>query len=163
MAEPITFYSTFKCPMGDYSVQVNEFGAVVGSVLGDHSLLFKRSKINGSRLDPKKTLHVKSQVLAYFNHEIKTFSLKLSLSGTEYQKNVWACIAKLKWGNTSSYGLIAETLKSGPRAVGGATGRNPICIIIPCHRVVGKNGDLTGFAFGEKAKRFLLQLEGISH
>jgi methylated-DNA-[protein]-cysteine S-methyltransferase len=157
-----TFYSTFKTLLGEVSVQVNESYEVIGLSLGKHPLLIKRSKVASPRLDPTKTRFVKNQLEAYFNKELKTFTLKLSPVGTLFQIKVWNALKRLTYGKTSTYKSIANEVNSAPRPVGGAIGRNPIAIIIPCHRVIGTSGELTGFAFGQKAKRFLLQLEEIS-
>jgi len=156
-----TFYSTFKTVLGEISVQVNESNELIGLSLSIHTLLTKRSKVSSPRLDPAKTRFVKTQVDAYLNKELKKFTLKLSPIGTSFQSQVWKALTRLDYGKTATYKSIANEVKSAPRPVGGAIGRNPIAIIIPCHRVIGASGELTGFAFGEKAKRFLLQLEGI--
>jgi methylated-DNA-[protein]-cysteine S-methyltransferase len=157
-----TFVSSFKTLLGDFWIQVDESKALVGAVIGTKELLLKRSKCSSAILDPKKTRHVQDQVLSYLNHEIKRFSLSVNPQGTAFQKAVWKHLLQLKYAETTSYGAIADKLKSGPRAVGGAIGRNPIALVIPCHRVIGADGSLTGFAFGDTAKRFLLQLEGFS-
>lgn len=91
--------------------------------------------------------------------------LPLALYGTEFQKKVWTLLGEIPYGKTVSYGWLAEKVSklsgtaSCARAVGGAVGRNPISIILPCHRVVGMNGAMTGFAAGLERKRFLLSLE----
>jgi len=87
--------------------------------------------------------------------------LPLDFHGTEFQKRVWAALLTIPFGETRSYGEIARALgkPSAMRAVGAANGRNPISIIAPCHRVIGANGQLTGFAGGLKAKAYLLALE----
>lgn len=104
---------------------------------------------------------VKIWLNEYFNGKnpsIKTISLKSE--GTEFQKKVWMELLKIPYGETTTYGAIGKALgiKSG-QAVGVAVGRNPISILIPCHRVVGKNGGLTGYAGGVERKRCLLEIE----
>ena len=84
---------------------------------------------------------------------------KLRPRGTEFQKKVWPELLKIPRGETATYGALAEKLGSHARAVGGAVGRNPISIMIPCHRVVGKDGSLTGYAGGTWRKEALLQIE----
>ena len=79
--------------------------------------------------------------------------------GTDFQKRVWQYLLTIPYGETRTYGDLAKALDSSPRAIGGAVGRNPISILIPCHRVVGSDGSLTGYAGGLEAKRFLLELE----
>lgn len=97
----------------------------------------------------------------YFDDENPTFDLPLNPHGTEFQKNVWKIMCEIPYGEILSYGDISDRLKSHARAVGMACGANPIPIIIPCHRVIGKNGKLTGFSGGEgiETKRYLLDLE----
>lgn len=84
---------------------------------------------------------------------------KLEPSGTAFQKRVWELLREIPYGETRSYGELARMLDSSPRAVGSAVGRNPISLIIPCHRVLGSGGALTGYAGGLERKEFLLRLE----
>ncbi len=102
------------------------------------------------------------QLAEYFaGHRIK-FELELDFAGTDFQKKVWHALLTIPFGETRSYSDIARQISNekAVRAVGAANGRNPISIIAPCHRVIGMNGTLTGFAGGLKAKQILLQLEG---
>ena len=85
--------------------------------------------------------------------------IPLDPPGTDFQKRVWQYLLTIPYGETRTYGDLAKDLVSSPRAVGGAVGRNPISILIPCHRVVGSDGSLTGYAGGLEAKRFLLARE----
>jgi methylated-DNA-[protein]-cysteine S-methyltransferase len=103
----------------------------------------------------------RKQLDQYFAGRRKTFDLPLALAGTAFQMRVWAGLAKLGFGETISYGALAERLASAAavRAVAGAVARNPVSIVIPCHRVIGANGQLTGFAGGIDRKRALLGLE----
>ena len=103
------------------------------------------------------------QVLQYLSGSLTEFNLKLKPTGTEFQMNVWKQLLKIPRGQTKSYGDIAAALGkiSASRAVGAAVGRNPIPLLIPCHRVIGANGSLTGFAHGLHLKRKLLELEGV--
>jgi methylated-DNA-[protein]-cysteine S-methyltransferase len=98
----------------------------------------------------------------YFAGKLREFTVPLRLVGTPFQQKVWAGIAEIPYGRLTSYGELAAKLKTGARAVGSATGRNPISIIIPCHRVVGYDGAITGYGGGLDGKRALLTLEGIS-
>lgn len=97
----------------------------------------------------------------YFDDENPTFDLPLNPHGTEFQKNVWKIMCEIPYGKILTYSDISDRLNSHARAVGMACGANPIPIIIPCHRVIGKNGKLTGFSGGEgiETKRYLLDLE----
>ena len=101
------------------------------------------------------------QLGEYFAGKRKTFSVPLDMRGTPFQKNVWEALLAIPFGETRSYGQLATQLGNprATRAVGAANGRNPISIIVPCHRVIGSSGKLTGFAGGLEAKERLLRLE----
>ena len=101
------------------------------------------------------------QLGEYFAGTRRSFDVPLSFSGSDFQKSVWSALLTIPFGETRSYGAIAQQVgkPSASRAVGAANGRNPISIIAPCHRVVGSTGKLTGFAGGIEAKAFLLKLE----
>ena len=101
------------------------------------------------------------QLDAYFAGRLRRFDVPLDLRGTAFQRLVWAELAAIPYGETRSYGAIAASIgrPSASRAVGAANGRNPVSIIVPCHRVVGVSGSLTGFAGGLETKRRLLALE----
>lgn len=101
------------------------------------------------------------QLDAYFAGELTAFDLPLAPRGSEFQRRVWAALQEIPYGETESYGQLAERIGSpgGARAVGLANGKNPIGIIIPCHRVVGADGSLTGYGGGIERKRQLLELE----
>src|SRR5581483_1101283 len=104
-----------------------------------------------------------TQLDAYFAGELIDFDLPLELDGTEFQRRCWLALATIPYGQTVSYGEQARRLGLGPdaaRAVGAANGQNPIPVILPCHRVVGADGSLTGFGGGLHLKRFLLEHEG---
>jgi methylated-DNA-[protein]-cysteine S-methyltransferase len=102
------------------------------------------------------------QIAAYFRGELTRFDVPLDFRGTDFQKRVWAALLAIPFGETRSYAEIARAIgrPSAVRAVGAANGRNPISIIAPCHRVIGSNGALTGFAGGLAAKELLLGIEG---
>ncbi len=103
----------------------------------------------------------KKQLDQYFAGRRKAFELPFSLRGTPFQRRVWDLLVQIPLGETSTYGALAKQMKNpnAMRAVGAAVGRNPIGIIIPCHRVLGADGSLTGFAGGIAAKQALLTLE----
>ena len=102
-----------------------------------------------------------AELTSYFAGELEKFSLPLNPKGTDFQKQVWLQMIEIPYGKALTYGNVAKSLSSSPRAVGGACGRNPIPIVIPCHRVIGANHKLTGYtgAGGTKTKSFLLGLE----
>ena len=101
------------------------------------------------------------QLAAYFAGELTEFDVLLDLAGTEFQRRVWAALRTIPYGQTRSYGQIATQIGSpgAARAVGLANGRNPISIIVPCHRVIGSGGGLTGYGGGIERKTRLLELE----
>jgi len=103
------------------------------------------------------------QLDRYFNRKLRRFELPLAARGTDYQKRVWAMMRDIPFGETATYGGMAMALGSGPRAVGMACGRNPIPIIVPCHRVLGAGGKEGGFSGGRglPTKRQLLAIEGV--
>ena len=102
------------------------------------------------------------QLKEYFTGKRRNFELPLSPSGTQFQQRVWDSLKAIPYGELRSYRDIAEGLHQpkAVRAVGAANGRNPLPIVVPCHRVIGSNGSLTGFSGGLEAKRMLLKLEG---
>ena len=104
------------------------------------------------------------QLAAYFAGELREFTLPLAPRGSEFQRKVWAALAEIPFGATSSYGALARRLglPNHARAVGHANARNPLSIFVPCHRVVGASGALTGYAGGTERKRWLLAHEGAS-
>jgi methylated-DNA-[protein]-cysteine S-methyltransferase len=105
-----------------------------------------------------------SQLNEYFQGRRREFDLPLDLHGTEFQCGVWRALLKIHTGKTQSYGDIARAVDSpqGVRAVGSAVGKNPLSVIVPCHRVMGSDGSLTGYAGGLDRKRALLKLEGVA-
>jgi methylated-DNA-[protein]-cysteine S-methyltransferase len=113
------------------------------------------------RLDPHRFAAVRSQLVAYFAGECSHFDVALCPKGTPFQRNVWAELRKIPYGQVVSYQWVADRIGNprAVRAVGAANSRNPIAIIIPCHRVIGKDGRLTGYAGGLEVKRKLIRLE----
>ncbi len=113
-------------------------------------------------LPSETTDAARQQLDEYFRRERTTFDLQLLFVGTEFQKRVWEELLRIPYGTTLSYGEMAQNLgiPKAVRAVANANGANPISIIVPCHRVIGSNGTLTGYGGGLEAKRYLLELEG---
>lgn len=103
------------------------------------------------------------QLQAYFAGRLTAFDLPLAPNGTDFQRRVWSALTKIPFGTTISYADLARRLSNAAavRAVGAANGRNPIPIIVPCHRVIGSDGSLTGFGGGLERKRWLLKHEGV--
>jgi methylated-DNA-[protein]-cysteine S-methyltransferase len=124
-------------------------------------------RFDGARVRPEGRSPVLDeaarQLDAYFAGELLTFDLPLELHGSEFQRRCWLALASIPYGQTVSYGEQARRLGLGhdaARAVGAANGRNPLPIVLPCHRVIGADGSLTGFGGGLHVKRFLLEHEG---
>jgi methylated-DNA-[protein]-cysteine S-methyltransferase len=115
----------------------------------------------GARSDEPLLRQAEAQLSAYFAGELTHFELPLSPSGTHFQRRVWEAVARVPYGSTTTYSAVAAAVErpSACRAVGAANGRNPLAIVIPCHRVVGASGALTGYGGGLERKRALLDLE----
>jgi methylated-DNA-[protein]-cysteine S-methyltransferase len=141
---------------------------VAGDIDALHYLCFPTSR---NAIAPQSDWHqtdapfqeVRRQLSAYFNGELRQFDLPLFLTGTDFQKSVWRYLATIPFGETQSYGQLAAAIEhpKASRAVGAANGSNPIAIILPCHRVIGANGSLTGFGGGLSTKEYLLSHEGV--
>ena len=143
---------SFNTPVGHLSL-VEEQGALVAVEWGAVA----------SFDDSALLLETKNQLNAYFDGQLTDFDLPLSPRGTAFQQIVWAELRKIPYGKLRTYGDLAVTIGSRPRPVGGACGRNPIPIILPCHRVVGNDGEMAGYSGGQgvATKQHLLQLEGV--
>ena len=116
----------------------------------------------GSRREPTAFAAVTAQLAAYFAGELTEFDVPLSPAGSPFQLDVWAELTRIPYGTTISYGTLARRLGkplSASRAVGAANGQNPISVIVPCHRVIGADGSLTGYGGGLDRKETLLRLE----
>jgi len=159
------FYETFSTPLGDFSVALDANDAVIATAFGGLPELRERFAADEVMLDPKRTAAARREVTEYFVGDRRAFTVKVSPSGTPFQQSVWAALQRIPFGVTRTYGEIATQLgnPSASRAVGRANATNPICLLIPCHRVIGSDGTLTGFAFGEALKRRLLEHESGAH
>lgn len=125
------------------------------------------SKAEYATTDENITLHPFLQQLIpeldkYFAGKLKSFTVPLDPKGTGFQKSVWHAVAEIPYGETTSYAKLSQQLNQPDaiRAVANANARNPLLLLIPCHRVIGTNGSLTGYAAGLPRKKFLLELEG---
>lgn len=125
------------------------------------NISFKEIPVNNTPHLPDILIETEFQLNEYFKGKQKVFQLSLNPSGTTFQQEVWNCVKNVEYGETASYLDIAKLTGSikNSRAVGLANGKNPIPIIIPCHRIIGNNGKLTGYAGGLEKKRWLLQHE----
>ena len=115
----------------------------------------------GTRRETPLILRAKTQLEEYFAGTRKVFDLPCNARGTEFQKRVWEELSRIPYGKTLSYGEVAKNVANAraSRAVGSACNKNPLCIIVPCHRVIGSNGRLVGYAHGIALKQQLLELE----
>ncbi|MBL6932252.1 MAG: methylated-DNA--[protein]-cysteine S-methyltransferase [Rhodospirillales bacterium] len=146
------YFQSFKSPFGDLTLFAEDEAIVVlefgKGPDGDSSPLLKEAR---------------SQLEAYFRGKLQEFDLPLNTRGTPFQKAVWKLMLEIPYGSTRSYGELAGDLKSAARAVGGACGKNPIPIIVPCHRILAANHKIGGFSggTGTDTKISLLRLEGV--
>ncbi len=148
-------YSLYSHPTGTLSlIAVDE---------GLEQIRFDATLPDGaSRCDDHPVLRETARQLdAYFSHDLRDFNLPLRMKGTPFQIRVWEALLEIPYGQTRSYAQQARLVGApdAVRAVGAANGRNPIPIVVPCHRVIGSNGKLTGFGGGLPLKRWLLDLE----
>jgi len=154
-------YDTFATSFGSFSIAVTPAGALAATAFGDPDALLSRLPRCHLVPDTSVTASARGQLLDYFSRRRSHFDLPLALHGTPFQQRVWSALREIPFGETRTYGQLAAQLgaPSAARAVGRANATNPVCVIVPCHRVIGANGTLTGFAFGEDIKRRLLDLE----
>lgn len=154
-------YKTIASPVGKLKLVASDRGLT--------AILWENDDPKRVRLGPlveapnhPVLLHTERQLAEYFAGRRTVFDVDLDMAGTEFQKRVWAALLAIPFGETRSYGDIARELGNpkASRAVGAANSRNPISIITPCHRAIGSNGALTGFAGGLDAKVYLLTHEG---
>lgn len=154
------FYKHVASPVGRLKVVASETGLVAILWENDNP---RRVPLTDLAEDNNQSILVETerQLKEYFAGTRDVFSIPLDMRGTVFQKDVWRALQAIPFGKTLSYGQIAKQLgrPAASRAVGAANGRNPISIIVPCHRVIGSSGKLTGFAGGLDAKALLLNLE----
>ncbi|MBC3766560.1 methylated-DNA--[protein]-cysteine S-methyltransferase [Neptunicella marina] len=141
-----------QTPIGKLEIKASETGV--------HSILFVDSqpeKVSPSNLTDEAC----RQLNEYFNGKRRTFDLPLAAKGTDFQQRVWQALSTIPFGDTVSYAYIANAIgkPAAARAVGAANGKNPLSIVVPCHRIIGANGNLTGYAGGLERKAYLLNLE----
>jgi methylated-DNA-[protein]-cysteine S-methyltransferase len=161
VSETVYFYKLMNTPLGELKLVATNRGLTAILWEKDDP---RRVRLGALKLDPgnKFLIETEKQLKAYFDGRLKKFTVPLDFKGTDFQKQVWAALLTIPFGETRSYGEIARQIgrPDASRAVGAANGRNPISIIAPCHRVIGASGKLTGFAGGLEAKDHLLRLEG---
>lgn len=154
-----TTHTVIESPVGDITVVARD-GAVAGLYF-DGQRRRPAPDTFGERAESELFDEVRRQLGEYFAGDRETFDVPLSPDGDEFDQQVWALLRAIPYGETRSYGDLARQLGdvSLAQAVGAANGRNPLCVLVPCHRVVGADGSLTGYAGGLDRKRFLLDLE----
>ena len=155
------FYKVIDSPIGMLKLVANEnrLAAILWEAEKDG-----RVRLGPMTEDPKRPILIKAarQLREYFSGQRTHFDLELDFSGTDFQKKVWEALLGIPFGETRTYAELAEQLGNAKaaRAVGAANGKNPIAVVTPCHRVIGTQGELTGFAGGLNAKQTLLSIEG---
>ncbi|MBR1420316.1 MAG: methylated-DNA--[Selenomonadaceae bacterium] len=151
-------YRRFESPIGKIFI-ASDGESLTG-------LWFENQKFFPKNLGDEIDLEIFDQTIdwleIYFSGKNPEFTPRIKIEGTDFQKKVWKYLQQIPFGKVETYGNIAKNLKTSARAVGNAVARNPISIIIPCHRVIGANGKLTGYAGGIDRKNFLLELESRS-
>lgn len=150
------FYDEVDTPMGRLLLVATEEGLCEVDFASEGREIPESWQRDAERIAP-----IAAQLKAYFNGEKQSFDIPLAPQGTEFQRKVWQELCKIPYGETISYGELARRIGNpkASRAVGAANGQNPVAIIIPCHRVIGSNGRLTGYAGGLDRKAFLLKHE----
>lgn len=145
------FYTSMNSPVGPLTVFETD-GAIIALEWG---------RVPASRSSPLLN-DATRQLTAYFDGHLETFDLPVAPAGSDFQHRVWQAMSEIPYGRTETYGELAQRIGGVARAVGGACGANPIPILIPCHRVTGAGGRMTGYSAGEgiETKRALLRLEG---
>ncbi|MGO8697887.1 MAG: methylated-DNA--[protein]-cysteine S-methyltransferase [Limisphaerales bacterium] len=153
------YYDIFLTPLGKFAAAVDETGALVGAGFGGKEALPRWAAELTHH--PRAVAAGRGQIEEYLAGKRREFTLHLAPRGTAFQQWVWTALQRIAFGETRSYGeLAAEAGKpGGARAIGQAVGSNPICLVIPCHRVIAADGSLGGFAYGVEMKRRLLELE----
>lgn len=148
-------YFNYITPIG--KLGISEDGGAIVSIVFDSEPTLKDIKYQETDLIKEAS----KQLSAYFRGQRHGFDLPLTLKGTDFQQKVWQALLQIPYGKTASYGQIAKAIGNdkASRAVGMACNRNPLPILIPCHRVVGANGNLVGYAGGLDIKQYLLSLE----
>ena len=160
MSEPHLFQK-LSTPLGNLTLVATQAGLRAVLWPDDDIRISLPTDLTPSPTDPVLT-KTALQLQQYFAKERTAFDVPLDLQGTDFQQAAWQALARIPYGNTWTYKQQAEHLgrPRAVRAIGAANGKNPVSVVLPCHRVIGMNGALTGFAGGLEAKKYLLLLEG---
>jgi methylated-DNA-[protein]-cysteine S-methyltransferase len=158
--DAIAYHTIIKSPLGSILLTADENG-LTGINFQDAK--GAKSPLQNSVESKAPFKETDRQISAYFRGELKEFDLALSVKGTAFQQSVWKALCAIPYGKTISYQELARRIgkPSACRAVGAANGRNPLPIVVPCHRVIGADGQLTGYYGGTHLKEYLLNLEKI--
>ena len=153
-------YKTIESPVGQLKLVASDKGLVAILWENDSPRRVRLTDLIANEKHPV-LIETERQLREYFAGKRKAFSVALDMRGTRFQQDVWAALLAIPFGETRSYGQLAKQLGNprASRAVGAANGKNPVSIIVPCHRVIGSSGKLTGFAGGLDTKAHLLNLE----
>ncbi|MQY05366.1 methylated-DNA--[protein]-cysteine S-methyltransferase [Actinomadura macrotermitis] len=153
-------HTVLDSPVGPLTLVADDDG-ITGLYMDLQRHRPQQETFGGRNDDDPRFAAAAEQLTAYFAGELTTFDLPLSLHGTPFQRTVWEALQTIPYGETVSYGQLAQEIgkPSASRAVGLANGKNPVGVIVPCHRVVGSTGGLTGYGGGLERKRFLLDFE----
>lgn len=155
----------YQSPLGIYILASSQWGLVGLKTEEQAPIFIRRWEQNGIDIksDPNHARHIKQSLDAYFAGQLNRFNLPIDLRGSPFQRQIWDLLRAIPWGVTWSYGQIALKIKrpKAARAVGRAVGTNPVSIVVPCHRVIGSTGSLTGYGGGLKRKAAILRLEGV--
>jgi methylated-DNA-[protein]-cysteine S-methyltransferase len=158
----MTYWTTLDSPLGPLLLTADPDGTLTSlSMPGQKG---GRTVQDGWQSDPGPFREAQQQLAAYFAGDLKEFRLPLRAEGTEFRERVWVALDSVPYGATTTYGEIAARIgasRAAVRAVGGAIGANPLLLLRPCHRVIGADGTLTGYAGGLERKTRLLTLEGV--
>ncbi len=156
----MTFFTTHQSPLGEILLTANAVALTGLHFVGEK--YYPGIGPDWRRSDSVAVIHsAMNQLDEYFAGKRQSFDLNLALEGTEFQRRVWHALSELRFGETVSYAQLAQRIGNSlaVRAVGAANGRNPISIVVPCHRVIGAHGALIGYAGGLARKEALLRLE----
>jgi methylated-DNA-[protein]-cysteine S-methyltransferase len=152
-------FDSFDTPLGRFTITVNEDGAVAAAAFGELDdiphLVGAGEVVRGA----EATAEARRQLQAYFEGDLKDFDLPFAEPVTDFQRRYREEMKSLTFGKITTYGQLARRLGTSARAAGRANATNPLCILVPCHRVIGADGSLTGYAYGVDIKRRLLELE----
>jgi methylated-DNA-[protein]-cysteine S-methyltransferase len=155
LSPPVSAWTVYESPLGPLTL--------IGGDDGLRAMYFpgRSGPLDEAARDPRPFAEAITQLAQYFAGERRRFELALTLEGTEFQRRVWGALAEIPYGRTRSYGELAAQIarRDRVRAVGAAVGRTPVPIIVPCHRVIGADGSLTGYGGGLQRKQALLNLE----